>query len=380
MKYLDENGASRLLEKIKAYADRKVAEVDLRGGGSVGGFIEFDAPVSFGGDIEGSVGVNGEFSAQEIVSWYEGKWKIDAEGYAYFREVTTTEGLSSPFGAFDQVEIGNIPATVDTTFLLRVGEGGIWSKGIIMSATSVETDLVKANSGIFKELNVTKKTVITGDTTIDHITIPGYIGGINGIWDIDDSGYGNFDSISTRSGLSASGPSEFYGEAEFFDTVLIQGESKFYNTLLGYNNATLSWYIAKSGGAKFTRIVTLPQYCQFSDIDVEQLEEENIVPAVLELIQLGPGIQALDPGLIKVLGCNRVYAPEGYIRLGIGFQTELNSTIRGAKLTCDGMTLMTIPLSNAFKGFFEYCLPINTTNWNFNVKGTLRLEAITEIN
>lgn len=379
MKYLDENGASRLLEKIKAYADRKVAEVDLRGDGTVEGELHLNSGL--------------------VVDWISdptATWEINQDGCIRCVDLNASGGVAGSLGSFetldadsvtalsgkfDKVEIGEITNSyISPSVLLKVGEGGICSQGSIFSLTSVESVHVEADSATFKQLDVTKKTVITGDTTIDHITIPGYIGGINGIWDIDDSGYGNFDSISTKSGLSAYGPSEFYGETEFFDSVLIQGESKFYNTLLGYNNATLSWYIAKSGGAKFTRIVTLPQYYQFSDIDVEQLEEENIVPAVLELIQLGPGIQALDPGLIKVLGCNRVYAPEGYIRLGIGFQTELNSTIRGAKLTCDGMTLMTIPLSNAFKGFFEYCLPINTTNWNFNVKGTLCLEAITEIN
>lgn len=392
MKYLDENGASRLLAKIKAYADRKVAEVDLRGGGTVEGMLkvadltvtggaEFDGIVSFGSDIEGFVGINGGLSTQWIEPWEGSKWGINVEGDAHFINLTVTDSFTSLSGKFDQVEIGNIPATVDTTFLLRVGEGGIWSKGIIMSATSVETDIVKANSGIFKELNVTENAVITGDITLGNTTLIGSIGsGSNGNWRIDPDGTIICEDICINSSFSNAGTSQFEAEADFNYIARFAEETYFYNILYGYNNTTLSWYITRNGWAKFARIATLPQYYQFSDIDVEQLEEENIVPAVLELIQLGPGIEALDPGLIKVLGCNKVYGVEGYIRLSIGFQVPPTPTVRGAKLTCDGMTLMTIPLSNAFKGFFEYCLPINTTNWNFNVRGSLRLEAITEIN
>lgn len=380
MKYLDEKGASRLLAKIKAYADRKVAEVDLRGDGTVEGELHLNSGLVV--DWISDPTATWEINQDGCIRCVDLNASGSVAGSLGSFETVDADSVTALSGKFDKVEIGEITNPyVSPSILLKVGEGGIWSQGSIFSLTSVETVHVEADSAKFKQLDVTEKSVLTGTITIENATLIGSIGsGSNGNWGIDSDGTIFCEDISINNSFSNAGPSQFGAPADFNDIARFAEETYFYNMLYGYNNATLSWYITKNGWAKFSRIVPLPQYYQFSDIDVEQLEEENIVPAVLELIQLGPGIQALDPGLIKVLGCNRVYTPEGYIRLGIGFQTDSTSTIRGAKLTCNGVTLMTIPISNAFKGFFECCLPVNTTNWNFNVKGALCLEAITEIN
>lgn len=325
MKYLDDNGASRLLDVIKAYADRKVAEVDLREGGSVGGPLK----------------------------------------------VTS--------GKFDQVEIGKINNPyLSPSILLKVGEGGIWSQGPIISMTSVETVNVTADTARFKRLlDVSEGAIIAGSTSLDQVsmyqaTVLGAIGGANNIWSISATGDASLSRLEIDSGLSVYGLATFDSEVGFSEPVTVN------NILRGSG-----WAVTTTGYAKFNRILDISQYYQISNI--EELEE-NVVSAVLETFRLGPGMQTIEPDKIRVLGYFEAGNSLAFIRFTVGFLIDPSSCnfapgadkIIGARLTADGETVLMIPVfdSPAPIGFFEYSLPFNPTNGSFLAAAKYKLEVV----
>lgn len=387
MKYLDENGASRLLEKIKAYADRKVAEVDLRGGGTVEGELHLNSGL--------------------VVDWISdptATWEINQDGCIRCVDLNASGGVAGSLGSFetldadsvtalsgkfDKVEIGEITNPyVSPSILLKVGEGGIWSQGSIFSLTSVETVHVEADSAKFKQLDVAEQSILTGTTTIANATLIGSIGsGSNGNWSIDSDGTIFCEDISINNSFSNAGPSQFEAEADFNDIARFAEETYFYNNLLGYNNATLSWYIAKSGFAKFSKIINIPEFYQIPDDVLAKFDSADLLNALQSLITMEYGDLNLDPSSLQVTGyvVNTLAPNTAFVRISVGFQLALGENIlfapgadkaTCAKLTADGETVLMIPLSTDCAGFFEYWFPVNKTNWSFISNAKYKLGVV----
>lgn len=398
MKYLDDNGASRLLDVIKAYADRKVAEVDLRKGGSVEGMLsvtdltvnggaEFNGIVSFGSDIEGFVSINGGLSAQWIEPWEGTKWGINIEGDAHFINIAATDGVSSPYGVFDHVEIGEIPVGIDRSISLLVGSGGIGTLGSITANGTVwANELVVWDSALFDSgANFEGPAIFNADAEFSTMSVLGSIYGFESeanaqTWKIYPTGRAEFEQVDVYRFSSAEyadfNDVDFNGSVNAFDVY-------FHDIISGYKDNTLTWYIDKFGYAKFNRVLDISRYYQISNIEEF---EENIIPAVLETFRLGPGMQNIEPDKIRVLGYFEAGNSLAFVRFTVGFAIDPSSCnfapgadkIIGARLTADGETVLMIPVfdSPAPIGFFEYSLPFNSTNGSFLAAAKYKLEVV----
>lgn len=391
MKYLDENGASRLLAKIKAYADRKVAEVDLRGGGTVGGNIVFGGLVSFTCDIEGDVAINGYLAAQWIEPWEGNKWGINIEGDAHFVNITATEALTTPAGVFDYVEIGEVPADVDRSISLRVGSGGIGTLGSITANGTVwANELMVWDSAIFDSgANFEGAAIFNANAQFSDVGVLGSICGYGAeanvqTWKIYPAGRAEFEQVDV-SRFSSTEYADF-NDVDFNGSVNAL-DVYFHDVISGYKNNILTWYIASNGWAKFAKIINISEFYQIPDDVLAKFDSANLLNALQSLITMEYGDLNLDPSSLQVTGyvVNTLAPNTAFVRISVGFQLALGENIlfapgadkaTCAKLTADGETVLMIPLSTDYAGFFEYWFPVNKTNWSFISNAKYKLGVV----